>query len=147
MANNDWKERLGVVFSTNPDFKYEDSETQEEETIDAQKQKLRVKLDRKSRGGKTVTLVTGFIGSEDNLKELGRFLKLKCGVGGNVKDGEIIIQGDFKNRIVDQESRNAFRASDTRKIDHDRTAAQIRMVERNIHKLPVVHIIHGDQRL
>lgn len=101
MANNDWKERLGVVFSTNPDFSYDEGEKKEVETLDENKQKLRVKMDRKSRGGKTVTLVTGFIGSEEDLKELGRYLKLKCGVGGNVKDGEIIIQGDFKDRIVD----------------------------------------------
>ena len=101
MKNNDWKERLNVVYSTNPDFKYETSSDDEIETIDKKQQKLRVSIEKKNRGGKTVTLISGFIGTEDNLKELGRMLKTKCGVGGSVKDGEIIIQGEFKQRIID----------------------------------------------
>lgn len=99
MANNDWKDRLNIVYSTNPDFKYETKEETEEETIPQNQQKLRVSLDRKNRGGKVVTLITGFIGKEEDLKELGKSLKTKCGVGGSTKDGEIIIQGDFKERI------------------------------------------------
>lgn len=99
MANNDWKDRLNVVYSTNPDFKYETYEEEEVETLPKQQQKLRVALDRKNRGGKTVTLITGFTGSENDLKELGKTLKSKCGVGGSAKDNEIIIQGDFKERI------------------------------------------------
>ncbi|MBR4381277.1 MAG: translation initiation factor [Bacteroidaceae bacterium] len=101
MKNTDWKDRLNVVYSTNPNFKYETSEEPEATTLPPQQQKLRVSLDRKNRGGKTVTLVTGFIGTEDDLKALGKLLKGSCGVGGTAKDGEIIIQGDFKQRILD----------------------------------------------
>ena len=101
MKNTDWKDRLNVVYSTNPNFKYETTEEPEAATLPPQQQKLRVSLDRKNRGGKTVTLVTGFIGTEDDLKALGKLLKGSCGVGGTAKDGEIIIQGDFKLRILD----------------------------------------------
>ena len=101
MKNNDWKDRLNVVFSTNPDFQYEEKEESNEETLPFKQQKLRVQLDKKNRGGKTVTLITGFIGTPEDLKELAKTLKSKCGVGGSSKNGEIIIQGDFKQRIVD----------------------------------------------
>jgi translation initiation factor 1 len=101
MKTNDWKSRLNVVYSTNPDYNYEGEENEEQETPEPSKQNLRVKLDRKNRGGKVVTLITGFTGAEDDLKELGKFLKTKCGVGGAVKDGEIIIQGDFKQKILE----------------------------------------------
>jgi translation initiation factor 1 len=100
MADNDWKKRLGVVFSTNPDFAYEEETEAEPATIEPHKQNLIVSIDRKCRGGKQVTLVTGFIGSQDDLAELGRTLKVKCGVGGSAKDGEITIQGDFRDRVV-----------------------------------------------
>ena len=93
------KRRTGIVFSTNPDYEYE-SESNEQETIDPAQQRLRVMIDRKKRKGKEVTLVTGFEGNEDDLKDLGKFLKSKCGVGGSVKDGEIIIQGGQKDKIV-----------------------------------------------
>ena len=101
MKNNDWKSRLNVVYSTNPDYNYEGENTEEQATLEPSKQNLRVKLDRKNRGGKVVTLITGFIGSEDDLKNLGKLLKTKCGVGGAAKDGEIIIQGDFKQKILE----------------------------------------------
>lgn len=101
MKNNDWKDRLNVVYSTNPNFKYESIEENEEETLDKKDQKLRVNIEKKGRGGKTVTLIKGFIGTELDLKELGKTLKTKCGVGGSIKEGEIIIQGDFKQRIID----------------------------------------------
>lgn len=99
--SNDWKERLNIVYSTNPDFNYETQETEEAATLPPAQQKLRVQLDRKNRGGKVVTLVTGFIGNENDLKELGKLLKSKCGVGGSAKNGEIIVQGDFKQKVVD----------------------------------------------
>jgi translation initiation factor 1 len=99
--NNDWKDRLNVVYSTNTNFKYEKSEEEEQATLPPQQQKLRISLDRKNRGGKTVTLITGFVGTEEDLKALGKLLKSSCGVGGTAKDGEIIIQGDFKQRVLD----------------------------------------------
>ena len=100
MAGNDWKERLGVVYSTNPDFKYETPAEEEAETLPPERQKLLVGIDRRNRGGKQVTLVSGFVGSADDLKELGRTLKTRIGVGGSAKDGEITIQGDFRDKVV-----------------------------------------------
>lgn len=101
MADNDWKARLNVVYSTNPDFKYDTESDEQQETLPPHKQDLRVWLDRKSRAGKQVTLVKGFVGSDDELKSLASMLKSKCGVGGSAKDGEIIIQGDFRDRVID----------------------------------------------
>lgn len=99
--SSDWKSRLNVVYSTNPDFKYEEENDQEEmDTIAPGKQMLRVLLDKKNRSGKSVTLITGFVGSEEDLKALGKQLKTKCGVGGSVKDGEILIQGEFREKVV-----------------------------------------------
>lgn len=101
MAQNDWKARLGVVFSTNPDFNYTTDDAEEQVATPApERQNLRVWLDRNHRGGKTVTLVKGFVGSEEDLKELAKELKSKCGVGGTAKDGEIIIQGDHRERVL-----------------------------------------------
>ncbi len=97
----DWKDRLGVVYSTNPDFQFEKENEEAATTPPPQQQNLKVLLDRKGRKGKAVTLVTGFEGSEDDLKALGKTLKSKCGVGGTVKNGEILIQGDFCNRVMD----------------------------------------------
>lgn len=101
MKNNDWKDRLNVVYSTNPDFSYEKEDDDEQVTIEKNKQNLRVSLDKKNRGGKVVTLITGFSGTDNDLKELGRLLKSKCGVGGSAKDGEIIVQGDFKAKVTE----------------------------------------------
>lgn len=101
MKNNDWKSRLNVVYSTNPNFEYKtDSQEEVQETLPPEKQNLKVQLDKRNRGGKSVTLITGFIGLDEDLKDLGKFLKLKCGVGGNAKDGEILIQGDFREKVV-----------------------------------------------
>lgn len=101
MKNNDWKDRLNVVYSTNKDYNYEMEDDEEQITLPASQQHLRVQLDRKNRGGKVVTLVTGFVGTENDLKELGKLLKSKCGVGGSAKDGEIIVQGDFKQKVLE----------------------------------------------
>ncbi|MHC1703361.1 MAG: translation initiation factor [Tenuifilaceae bacterium] len=101
MKDKDWKDRLNVVYSTNPDYNYQREEISKEETLPPQKQNLIVAIERKNRGGKTVTLVKGFVGIEDDLIELSRKIKTKCGVGGSCKDGEIIIQGDFKIRVAD----------------------------------------------
>ena len=101
MEKKDWKDRLNIVYSTNPDFNYQKEEKEEKETLTPQKQNLIVAIERKNRGGKTVTLVKGFVGTEDDLNELGKKLKTKCGVGGTAKEGEIVIQGEFKTRIAD----------------------------------------------
>lgn len=96
----DWKERLGVVYSTNPNFKYETPTTPEQQHIDPGKQKLRVWLDRKMRAGKQVTVVGGFMGPRQQMEELCTMLKKGCGVGGAVKDGEILIQGDKRELVL-----------------------------------------------
>ena len=102
MKNNDWKDRLGVVFSTNPDFSYQNQENEDDSsTLLPQQQKLRLRIEKNGRGGKTVTIVSGFVGGQDDIKALARMLKTRCGVGGAVKGGEIIIQGDFKTRIIE----------------------------------------------
>ena len=88
-----------IVFSTNPDFHYNDEEP-EVETLAPDKQKLRVSIERHHRGGKTVTLVRGFVGADDDLQALAKQLKTKCGTGGSAKDGEIIIQGEVKDKVV-----------------------------------------------
>lgn len=97
----DWKERLGVVYSTNSDFEYNKEEKEEHATLPNNQQNLKVFIDRKQRKGKSVSLITGFVGSDEDLKTLGKLLKTKCGVGGTVKNGEIIIQGDFREKIID----------------------------------------------
>lgn len=95
------KEKLNIVYSTNPDFQYQFEEEETIETLSNNQQKLYVSIDRKQRAGKEVTLVEGFVGSDEDLKELGKLLKNKCGVGGTVKDNEIMIQGNFKDKIFD----------------------------------------------
>lgn len=87
-------------YSTNPDFQFEE-EFDEVETLANAEQRLYVSIDRKQRGGKEVTLVEGFIGSDDDLKDLAKMLKSKCGVGGAAKDGEILVQGNFKDKVFD----------------------------------------------
>ena len=101
MKKNEWKERLGVIYSTNPDYTFQYQDEIEETTLPKEKQALRVTLDKRNRGGKTVTLITGFRGTNEDLANLGKLLKIKCGVGGTAKDGEIIIQGDFRQKIIE----------------------------------------------
>ncbi len=95
------KNLVNVVYSTNPNFQYQQHDEEEQDTLPVSQQKLYVSIDKKQRAGKEVTLVEGFIGTEDDLKDLGKILKSKCGVGGTVKDGEILIQGNFKDKIFD----------------------------------------------
>jgi translation initiation factor 1 len=94
------KDRVNIVYSTNPNFSYEHDEDEDSRTLPPQQQNLRVQLDRKQRAGKSVTLITGFVGATEDLEQLGKLLKTKCGVGGTVKEGEIIIQGDFCEKIL-----------------------------------------------
>lgn len=101
MKHNNWKEHLNIVYSTNPDFQYETDETGELETSPKEKQNLRISLDKRNRSGKKVTLITGFTGKDKDLQDLGKQLKVKCGAGGSAKDGEIIIQGDFREKICE----------------------------------------------
>lgn len=110
MASNDWKKRVGVVYSTDPDFNYTTGQQMQQETLPPHMQRLTVCIDRRNRSGKQVTLITGFVGSEDDLAALGKSLKSKCGVGGSAKDGEIIIQGDFRDRIVEMLQKSGYNA-------------------------------------
>ncbi|WP_455513744.1 translation initiation factor [Porphyromonas sp.] len=95
----DWKDRLGVLYSTNPDFEYTTEQIEEPDTLEPARQELRISLSKKQRGGKEVTLITGFVGREEDLAELGRLLRQRCGVGGSAKDGEILIQGDQRAKL------------------------------------------------
>ena len=97
-TNNNWKERLGVVYSTNPEFAFQESIKDQPQTLPPLKQTLRIQLSTKHRKGKTVTLITGFIGKEKDLKSLEKELKSKCATGGTSKDNEIIIQGNFMEK-------------------------------------------------
>ena len=97
--DNDWKKRLGMVYSTNPEYQFESGEQEEQSTAPPKMQQLYVSLDKKNRKGKKVTLVEGFIGTTEDLKILAKELKSKCGVGGSVGKGVILIQGDFRDRI------------------------------------------------
>ena len=100
MADNDWKKRLGVVFSTDPGYIYEEEKEVQAETLPPEQQRLTVTIDRRNRGGKQLTLVSGFTGTDEDLAELGRTLKVKCGVGGSAKNGDITIQGDFRDKVT-----------------------------------------------
>ncbi len=100
MADNDWKSRLGVVYSTNPDFEYRQEVQEEQVTLEPAKQRLTVRIDRRQRAGKQVTLVEGFVGTSEDLSALAKTLKTRCGVGGTAKDGEITVQGDLRDKVV-----------------------------------------------
>jgi translation initiation factor 1 len=111
MNKSNFRKRVGIVYSTNPDFHYNHNEkTGEQETLAPGKQELHVMLDKKQRAGKKVTLVTGFNGRTKDLENLGRILKTRCGSGGTVKDGEILIQGDFTDKVLQILSSFGYRA-------------------------------------
>ena len=97
--SSDWKDRLGVMYSTNPDFNYQTDEEPEQELLPPQQQKLRLRREKNGRGGKTVTVISGFQGPQTDMENLARTLKTFCGCGGSAKDGEIIIQGDFREKL------------------------------------------------
>ncbi|NJM93758.1 MAG: translation initiation factor [Cytophagales bacterium] len=106
---NGWKQREGVVFSTDPNFNYNQGAGQEEDTLPPAQQTLRVQIDRKQRGGKSVTLVTGFVGREMDLQALGKLLKTKCGVGGSAKDGEIVVQGELREKVAELLAKEGYK--------------------------------------
>lgn len=101
MSKKKKNDQHGFVYSTDPNFNFQPEEQQEEHTLPPAQQQLKISLETKHRGGKTVTLVTGFIGTIDDHEELGKKIKQACGTGGSVKDGEIIIQGDHRNKVRD----------------------------------------------
>jgi translation initiation factor 1 len=101
----------GLVYSTNPNFKIEEENNNDQETLSPAQQKLKVRLDKKQRAGKAVTLVEGFIGKEKDMEELGKKLKAFCGTGGSVKDGEILVQGDNRDKILQWLVKNNYKES------------------------------------
>lgn len=107
---NEWKNREGVVYSTNQNFNYEYSGANEAETLPTQQQNLKVLLDKSGRAGKQVTIVTGFVGKNEDLESLAKLLKTKCGVGGSSKDGEVILQGDLRDKVVQALVKEGYKA-------------------------------------
>ena len=111
MSKKNKPDNNGFVFSTDPNFKFNSAEEHVEETLSPQQQKIRVWLDSKQRAGKVVTLLTGFVGTEDDLQELGKKLKNYCGTGGSAKDNEVIIQGDQREKVLQWLLKNGYTAS------------------------------------
>jgi translation initiation factor 1 len=107
---NDWKKRDGIVYSTDSSFEFSYGESDNSETLPPARQNLKVSLDKSMRAGKQVTLVKGFVGTDEDLNTLGKVLKSKCGVGGSVKDREIIIQGDHRDKIVQILIKDGYKA-------------------------------------
>lgn len=107
---NDWKKRDGIVYSTDSSFEFSFGQSENAETLPPARQNLKVTLDKSMRAGKQVTLVKGFVGTDDDLNNLGKILKSKCGVGGSVKDGEVIIQGDHRDKIVQILTKDGYKA-------------------------------------
>jgi translation initiation factor 1 len=114
MTNKNKPDKRGFVYSTDPDFRFEEDKNQEQETLAPRQQKLKLRLDTKQRAGKAVTLVEGFAGKSADLEDLGKKLKTFCGTGGSVKDGQIIIQGDQRDKLVPWLIKNGY--TNTKKI-------------------------------
>ena len=110
---NDWKKRLNIVYSTNPDYHYQGDDAEEQTTLPNEKQLLRISLDKRNRKGKAVTLITGFVGTNNDLETLGKLLKTKCGVGGSAKEGEIIVQGDHRQKVLEILQKEGYAKSRT----------------------------------
>lgn len=100
MKKNDWKKREGVVYSTDSTFSFQEASSTEAQTLPAAQQQLSIFLDKQGRAGKQMSVVSGFVGSSHDLESLSKMLKTKCGVGGSCKDGEILIQGDVRNKLA-----------------------------------------------
>ena len=111
MSKKNKPDSLGFVYSTDPKFNFQPEENEAVETLSPSQQKLKIKLETKHRGGKTVTLITGFIGTDDDLQQLGKSLKNFCGTGGSAKDAEIIIQGDQRDKVLQWLLKNDYKNS------------------------------------
>ena len=111
MSKKNKADRNGFVFSTDPNFRFEEEEQDHYETLPPAQQKLKIRLETKHRGGKTVTLVDGFVGKQEDLEVLGKGLKNFCGTGGSAKDGEIIIQGDQRDKVLQWLQKNGYKLS------------------------------------
>ena len=111
MSKKNKSDKNGFVYSTDPNFRYEGEEDGPQETLPPDRQKLKVRLETKHRGGKAVTLVEGFTGSEEDLEDLGKKLKNFCGTGGSAKDGEIIIQGDQREKVLQWLLKNGYKGA------------------------------------
>lgn len=108
MSKKNKPDSRGIVYSTDPNFKFEEAKN-ERETLPAAEQRLKIRLDTKHRAGKAVTLIEGFIGTEEDLQDFGKKLKTFCGTGGSAKEGEIIIQGDQRDRVMQWLTKNGYR--------------------------------------
>lgn len=108
MSKKNKSDKHGFVYSTDPNFRFEQEDEAAQNTLPPQQQKLKVKLETKHRGGKTVTLVDGFTGKEEDLEDLGKKLKNYCGTGGSAKDGEIIVQGDQRDKVLQWLLKNGY---------------------------------------